>query len=169
MKPMAELQKQVHLTALNKGWWEADRNVGEMLALVHSEISEAFECWDHDRMTIEIKDGKPEGFPVEIADVVIRAIDIAESRGVVFKELPSYVAAYSPRIPIVLNRCHKYTSDAVEAWRMKGQCDSVFFEALQHLLNECVVACGRAELVKAIELKTAFNETRPYRHGGKHC
>ena len=38
-----ELAQQIHDTAASHGFWEADRNFGEMIALAHSELSEALE------------------------------------------------------------------------------------------------------------------------------
>jgi len=33
-------------TAKSKGWWDdPDRNIGEILALIHSEVSEALEVY----------------------------------------------------------------------------------------------------------------------------
>lgn len=34
---------EIHQTAVEHGFWEADRNFGEMIALMHSELSEALE------------------------------------------------------------------------------------------------------------------------------
>ncbi len=36
--------KEVHDTAREKGWWDKERNDGEMIALMHSELSEALEA-----------------------------------------------------------------------------------------------------------------------------
>ena len=39
-----------HKTSIAKGWWEnPDRNIGELLALIHSEISEALEVYREQR------------------------------------------------------------------------------------------------------------------------
>ena len=59
----------------------ADLYSGELLALVHSEISEALEVY---RIRGESglndiwhrEDGKPEGFTVELADTLIRIFDM---------------------------------------------------------------------------------------------
>lgn len=70
----------------NVRWWidpatqvRKQRNVGEMLALVHSEISEALEAYRKN-----LKDDKlthREGIEVELADAVIRIFDMAGGMG----------------------------------------------------------------------------------------
>lgn len=70
----------VHLTALQKGWWDSERNNGELLALIHSEVSEALEAL---RQGNPNDDKIPEfsGAEAELADVIIRIMDMAEARG----------------------------------------------------------------------------------------
>jgi len=34
---------QINKTAISKGWWDSERNDGEVIALIHSELSEALE------------------------------------------------------------------------------------------------------------------------------
>lgn len=80
------LQKEIHANAREKGWWpEGDddvNNIPEKLALIHSEISEALEEYrNFDRLS-EIRermyDRAPEGFGIELADAMIRILDLAE-------------------------------------------------------------------------------------------
>lgn len=76
-----KLADDVHNTAVEKGWWETDRNDGEMIALMHSELSEALEFL---RKSPDAKDDHlPEvlGVAAEMADVVIRIMDTAKKRG----------------------------------------------------------------------------------------
>ena len=76
------LIEESHKTATEKGWWDKpDRNVPELLALIHSEVSEALEAYREtgleqlDKVWYTSTD-KPEGFTVELADVLIRIADL---------------------------------------------------------------------------------------------
>jgi hypothetical protein len=80
-----ELCKRSHDTAVAKGWYEDDgRSLGDEICLFHSEVSEALEVFrDPSRKFGEIwnsEGGKPEGFPIELADLLIRIGDTAEGR-----------------------------------------------------------------------------------------
>lgn len=79
-----ELSKQVH--AANIKWWQdtrtglpIKRNKGELLALIHSEISEALEGERKDLMDDKLPHRKMA--EVELADAIIRILDYAEGFG----------------------------------------------------------------------------------------
>lgn len=79
------LQEAVYKTSVDHGWWEGEINIPEKLALIHSEVSEALEEY---RNGIELSSvyytdsGKPEGFGVELADAVIRIMDLCGHLGI---------------------------------------------------------------------------------------
>jgi len=94
-------------TATEHGWHEKERTVGEFLMLMVTELAEAMEEYRNNKEISEVYvvDSKPEGIPIELADVIIRIMDF----------------------------------------------------------------CGLhdIDIDLAVKVKMAYNETRPYRHGGK--
>ena len=100
-----EISKQIHENARAKGFWDKERNLGEMLMLIVSEVSEAMEAdrkdryadnqyiqemeaqgytWDNSIISFETafrKDVK-NTFEDELADTIIRILDLAYSRNI---------------------------------------------------------------------------------------
>jgi NTP pyrophosphatase (non-canonical NTP hydrolase) len=92
---MLDLQRDVHQNSVDHGFWEASDNIGEKLMLIVSEAAEALEAYRDGEMDLRLIEKrpddvmkitgqrvaygwrKPEGFPAEIADIVIRCMDLA--------------------------------------------------------------------------------------------
>ena len=70
----------VHANAVAKGFWDSDRNDGELIALMHSELSEALEGLRHGNPP---SDHIPEFTAVEeeMADLLIRVMVAAAGKG----------------------------------------------------------------------------------------
>ena len=75
-----QLVKDSYNNAHEHGWHDKQRTVGDFIALMHSELSEALEEHRNGKLPNEIyyneaKPDKPEGIPVELADCIIRIFD----------------------------------------------------------------------------------------------
>lgn len=76
-----ELCGMAYKTAKEKGWWNSKRNDGELIALMHSELSEALKALRHPGK-------KDEHLPLydsvglELADVLIRIFDYCGARSI---------------------------------------------------------------------------------------
>ena len=96
-----EIQKEIHKVNVEKGFWEDRKNVGEVLMLIVSELGEALEAHRSSRKAlVELFDAKSidrteaadyqadfeqcikDTFEDEIADTVIRILDMCEGFGI---------------------------------------------------------------------------------------
>jgi len=80
MTDLNDLSRECH--AANETWWRdpatgerLERNKGELLCLMHSEISEAMEAERKDLMDDKLPHRR--GVEVELADLLIRVFDYA--------------------------------------------------------------------------------------------
>jgi len=72
------LIKRSHDTAMVKGWWDDERNNGELIALMHSELSEGLEALRTNAKSDKIKEFY--GIEEELADILIRIFDMVGDR-----------------------------------------------------------------------------------------
>lgn len=98
---ISELCVRAHQTAIDKGWYEEPRTFGELIALMHSELSEALEDYRAGRDLREIyyEGDKPCGVPIELADVLIRIFDTCEHLGIDLEEAVVEKMSYNESRP----------------------------------------------------------------------
>jgi NTP pyrophosphatase (non-canonical NTP hydrolase) len=78
-------QRLAHALAVEKGFYDnRPLNFGEQIALMHCELSEAMEEYRKGKGMTEIYEvnGKPEGTPIELADVVLRVMQWTHELGI---------------------------------------------------------------------------------------
>lgn len=124
-----EFAKEVHANACEKGWWDEPRTFGEIIALCHSELSEALEefragrpmvwyscteiqpyhpCDPKDSFDCQMygkeecckyRGKKPEGIAVELADCIIRILDYLGKEGIDVEAVLAEKHAYNKTRP----------------------------------------------------------------------
>lgn len=76
------LAEAIHANAINHGWWDDKRPFGEIIALCHSELSEALEAYRNGEDMVWLNGNKPDGIAVEMCDCVIRIFDYLAEEGI---------------------------------------------------------------------------------------
>lgn len=142
MKGLNDLAKVIHENAVEHGWWDTERSFPEVIALIHSELSEALE---------EYRDGRPLlYFPCNAGGL---CVDDRPEENVSCGSRP-----YDPENPEApcSARSKKPEGVAVE-----------LADAIIRILDYCGYA--GIDIEEAIAIKHEYNKSRPYRHGGKKC
>ena len=76
------IQTKCHQLGKEAGWWNEPRNKGELIALIHSELSEALEALRNNNRQELDKPWRKDTFEDELADVAIRLFDFASSEDI---------------------------------------------------------------------------------------
>jgi NTP pyrophosphatase (non-canonical NTP hydrolase) len=149
-EPLNQLAEEIHTIAVNHGWWSEPRSFGDICALIHSEVSEALEEYRDGRGVTETRhtyhsDSVPEQLQWK-GTVYIRSTeeDIDERDGEFrahMKMLQEEGYLKPEGVPTELADIIIRVLDAA------------------HQLG--------IDIDKAIAEKVAYNDNRPFRHGGK--
>jgi len=102
---MNELAKTIHDNNKKKGFYDTQRSIPELIALIHSEASEALEADREGRFTevdikvvLDLEEDFQRGFELrvkntfedEIADTIIRLLDLCGYKGI---DIESHILA----------------------------------------------------------------------------
>lgn len=166
----------VHRVAVEHGWYDPEPDIGSQLANLHCEVSEAWQEFRagnanyYEIPATETAPAKPAGVAVELADVILRALDLMVWQGWPIEMLDVCTVADTLddtyEMAAVILTLHSTISiigdDLVEDFSL------VPFELA--LLIGTILAWAKlagVDMEYVLQRKHAYNMTRPYRHGGK--
>ncbi len=140
-----EFAAEVHKNAVDHGWWEGERTFPEIVALIHSEVSEALE---------EYRDGKPLlYFPFFISPATLAAF--------VAKRTEARIAEAA--LTIRKNPNARCSAQSKKPEGIAAELADVIIRVLDYC------AYAGIDIENVLEVKHEYNKSRPYRHGGKKC
>lgn len=163
-----ELSREIMEINAANGWrttkpfeWEDTYKVPAILALIHSEVSEAW---------IGLTQVGRDNYAEELADVVIRILDMLEGLAFdaekVIREQLNWLDPDDDDGEALLS-LHFMISEALEGFRKdnRGKFATSIGVATVIVFDLCIKS--EIDLAAAIKAKLAKNRERGYRHGGK--
>lgn len=178
------LAKEIHNIAVDHGFYDgytpdAKRNFGEVIALVHSELSEAFDAASNNNPP---DDELPthDSVSVELADALIRILDTCHYENIdiiagLRSALNDMLARGAQRIKYTdswgaaLAYAHSTVSLALEAHRKAVDSATIAWAISTAILTIMYVGNLQAHNVpEAMLAKIEYNRSRPYKHGKQY-
>lgn len=187
---LAALAMEVYENAKAHGFYDKPFYLGEKLMLIVSEDSEALEEYRDghglDEVYFKGETNKPEGVPVEMADVIIRTLDLwvaalhfipeeavdgASTTGNInamltqtADEVPALEEGFNPAAAMMF--VPRFASEAQTEHEagvsIAASLSRIILGAINFMLWSSV-----PDPMAVVRQKMDYNKTRPYKHGGK--
>ena len=169
-----EWAAKIHENAKAHGWWDEERSDGEILALCHSELSEALEEYRNGKPMLYYIDGKPEGIAVELADCVIRILDyyghknyamdksVNEYTDYKYLDFGTFVSDMHASLSAGMRRYYNYREGNLEVVVNPSHSIPMCVYDIDNYLK-----ANNVDLWEIVRIKHEYNITRSYKHGGK--
>jgi hypothetical protein len=158
-QPLNALAAAANQTAVDHGWWEGDRNKGEIIANIHSEVTEAWKEWVHghavDETYYTLMERQPGiNYKPEVFDALSRFNDEWHLR----QMTPDYKPRYSPADLQLLVR-----NGVLEPHGVPTELADILIRVLD------LFRAWELDADTVVKDKMLFNDHRPYKHGGKRA
>ena len=189
------LQKEAHAIAKEHGWWDEPRTFGDLIALVHSELSEALEAYRERELEAYTppddvigQPGKlgttrqPHPFPGVGGYVNVKVSTKPEGVAIELADVVIRVAdmaewyEWALKIETDIWPLYSPVSSSFGGWIAElhhrvslayDNPDKIWRLSRVVTLVQQMAAHYGIDLDAAIEAKMEYNRTREYRHGGK--
>lgn len=193
MIDLTKFAKEVHQNAVEHGWWEPEPSFSQVIALCHSELSEALEeyragipmvwyaCGVDKAVCVgakceyygsdgecDYKKDKPEGIAVEMVDCLLRILDYAGKCGwdCEIEKTEFYKADKFNLIECIAEIHNELSMAWFVVYRCKEDPRFKMLRCAGKIITWLEANYG-GNWRELLELKHEYNKTREYRHGGK--
>ena len=194
-KSLNELAREVHQNAVEHGWWNPEPSFPEIIALCHSELSEALEEY---RAGNRIRPGdptplryysgggynataptlictEPRGMAVELGDCILRILDWFGKEELDADRLVECAAGLKISSPFIPYNTFPGMIASLHGELSSALCVAQFHvpDSTEQFMAGCIMYimdwadAEGVDMEAILREKLEYNKGQPYRHGGK--
>lgn len=184
MNSLNDLSKAAYSTSVSKGWHDKPIELGTELALIHTEVTEAFDAYV---LSTTSPEEKVNHYAEELADVIIRTFDSCGKRNFNLNKHASLligevtlegIYSMSPweenlRTETFLLQLHSKVSHIMETFRRASE-EELDDQLAKGFADLVVFTIGYSKnvgipVIEELSKKMEKNKNRPFKHGNKRA